>query len=135
MSKAELLRRLNDVHRGTLLLVQTFSKEDFDRKAPAAAWTALDLFAHLSSWNRDAGEALAQGRPVPECRISPPSADTPRALPKVMDEFRKSFDSLLSVSRRTPANPATHAVLDQSIRHYQIHQNDLNALIASFRPH
>jgi hypothetical protein len=132
MSKAELVRRLNQVHRETLVMVQKFSKEDFDRKAPAASWTARDLFVHLASWNREARQALAEGRQVPECGGLQTEALT---LSKAMDAFRQSHDSLVSGFQHTPANPESTAVLEQTIRHYQIHHNDLNVLIASFRPH
>lgn len=134
MTKAEMLRRLNDVHRETLILVQKFSKEDFAKKAAGASWTALDLFAHLAAWNQEAKEALAQGIPVQECRQM--SAETGKhALATVMTDFRHSYDSLAATLRRTPGSAGPGEVLDNAIRHYQTHQNDLKALIASFRPH
>ncbi len=137
MSKAELIRRLNQAHRETLMLVQEFSRQDFDKKAPGAAWSAKDVFAHLARWNRDARQALSKHSPLGQCGEMPVIGDD-RPLPKVMDDLRQSLETLLAAFGTAPTlqkDASSGAVIESVVRHYQTHQNDLKLLIGSFRPH
>ncbi len=128
MSKAELLRRLNQAHRDTPVSVQQFSKDDFDRKASAASCAAFDVFAHPAAWNREARQTLAEGGPVSKCVGMLPDAEM-RGPQKVMDEFRQSLESAVSAFLRKVASPDAVAVIEQT------HQDNLMILCASCRPH
>ena len=148
MSKSELIRRLSHVHREALVTVQKFTKEDFERKAPAEEWSAKDLFAHLAAWNREARQYIgglnANGSPaLQDCREVPAAgAERPLNLAKVMADFRSSLDAIVTAFEKTPAAKVdpdaaeiSSGTVTKVIRHYQVHQNDLNALVGSFRPH
>jgi hypothetical protein len=141
MSEA-LIKRLDEVHRGTLVLVQRFSQEDFNRKAPAAEWSVKDLFAHLTLWNREALAALestageAPLNPAPPCRGIPAGGGAP-TLRKVMEEFRNSEHALVGHIGRGKRRDAERIAryVEDVIRHYQSHQNDLRIFVNSLRPH
>ncbi len=137
MGKAELTQRLSEVHRETLAMVQTFGKEDFERKAPAAEWSAIDLFAHLADWNREAAAAIGHGAGarLPDlggCREVPASGKS--GLARVMESLRSSLEAVLKAYVKAPSGTGAEAV-SNVIRHYQTHQNDLKVLVGSLRPH
>jgi uncharacterized protein (TIGR03083 family) len=146
MTKSELVRQLSAVHRETIAMVQKLSKEDFEKKAPAAEWSARDLFAHLAHWNREATGLIGTGSPagtekdVLGCHDIPPAAEL--GLAKVMEAFRSSLEGMIRAYGKAPSariDPhgadASSATIASIIRHYQKHQNDLKILLSSFRPH
>jgi hypothetical protein len=147
MSKSELVRRLSHVHRETLAMVQKFSKEDFEKKAPAAEWSARDMFAHLAHWNREATQLIGRQKALDssaatlqECHDVPLASEP--SLARVMEDFRASLEAMVRAYGKTPpakVDPGTAETnadaIASIIRHYQTHQNDLKILLSSFRPH
>jgi hypothetical protein len=145
VDKAELLQRLNQAHREILLLVQGFSQQDFDRKAPAASWSAKDVFAHLARTNRlmlrtieamNSGPVFAAPPAPPDCTEIPTDGGG-LSLAKTMDEFRVSQRAIVTMLGRAGTEQVAKSAgyLNFIVRHYQIHQNDLKVLAGSFRPH
>lgn len=113
MNKAEMLQRLNEVHRRVLKLVQDFDKTDFEQPGAAGEWTAKDMFGHLAFWNWEAKRAIelaVQGeRPTPWLDANVQESNTREAaarkdvpLHKIMDDFRRSHKSLTALVERTP---------------------------------
>ncbi len=149
MSKSELIRRLSHVHREALVdRSEIHAKRISSAKLRLQEWSAKDLFAHLAAWNREARQYVgrlktANGSPaLQDCREVPAAGAEPLNLAKVMADFRSSLDAIVTAFEKTPAAKVdpdaaeiSSGTVTKVIRHYQVHQNDLNALVGSFRPH
>jgi len=142
-------------HRAALEAVQTFGKDDFERRAQTDEWSVKDIFCHLAFWNWEAVKSIEQvvrgERPVMMLdvnfdEINRREAATRRNLPlhKVMDDFRRSQQALVSLVARMSESELTKETPHKSgdnknanaawivggiIEHYQEHYADLTGSV------
>jgi hypothetical protein len=114
MAEMDPIRR--DAHRALMSIMQAWQrlmdtmsrapKADYERKADARGWSALDHFAHVSAWERSRLTWL-QGRPRFE------------GLGVTPDQFKLGYDELNEIVRQQTAGQGYDQVMEVALSVHQ----------------